>query len=172
YWWKTNKGPFAPGGGENLSPRQFERRWKGGPPTDADLAAMAAEYRPRCPTQAIIACGEDVGFQGSWAFVCAGGSLPDLPQTTDERLLSAIPQMSPWPVASNEMQRVLRQTGKQYLVWSSDRALHELDLSRESGSFQVCVVDPRTGRVAPQPGMVQGGHTVSLPPGVVWLISK
>src|SRR5260221_6303725 len=41
YWWNTDKGLFAPVGGQNLSPRQFERQWKGGHATDASLAQMA-----------------------------------------------------------------------------------------------------------------------------------
>ncbi|HEY5346100.1 MAG TPA: DUF6298 domain-containing protein, partial [Verrucomicrobiae bacterium] len=33
YWWQTDKGLFAPNGGQNLSPRQLERPWKGGSPS-------------------------------------------------------------------------------------------------------------------------------------------
>src|SRR6185437_9591720 len=45
YWWQTDKGLYAPEGGLNLSPRQFERQYHGGAPSDLNLAAMAAEYR-------------------------------------------------------------------------------------------------------------------------------
>jgi Family of unknown function (DUF6298) len=171
YWWQTDKGLFAPKGGENLSPRQFERRWTGGAPTDSDLATMASEYRPRFPDKAIIACGEDVGFQGSWAFVCAGGSIPALPQTTDKRLLAAIPQMQPWQATSNANCRVLREPGKQYLVWSSGGS-GKLDLSAESGSFQERVISLRTGEVIGQTKMIQAGSEISLPEGVVWLVKE
>jgi hypothetical protein len=171
YWWQTDKGLFAPKGGENLSPRQFERRWKGGAPSDADLAIMAAAYRPRFPDKAIIACGEDVGFQGSWAFVCAGGSMPALPQTTDTRLLAAIPQMQPWPTASNANCRVLRQPGNQYLVWSSGGS-GKLDLSAESGSFREHILNLRTGEVIGQAKTIQAGNEVTLPEGVAWLTRK
>ncbi len=59
YWWLTDRGLFAPDGGQNLSPRQFERTFKGGTPSDENLATMAAEYRQKYPSKVIIASGED-----------------------------------------------------------------------------------------------------------------
>ncbi|HKW28082.1 MAG TPA: DUF6298 domain-containing protein [Verrucomicrobiae bacterium] len=168
YWWRTDKGLFAPKGGQNLSPRQFERKWHGGTPTDMDLAAMAAEYRHKFPGKAVIASGEDANLKGSWAFLCAGGSMPDLPETTDSQLLDAIPQMQPWPEAAGKNRWVLRERGRQYLVYSSDKS--ELDLSAESGSFQLHVVDPRTGQVATRSETIPAGRTINVPPGVVWLV--
>jgi Family of unknown function (DUF6298) len=168
YWWRTAKGLFAPKGGQNLSPRQFERQWHGGTPSDTDLAAMAAEYRQQFPDKAVIASGEDANLKGSWAFMCAGGSMPDLPRTTDARLLAAIPKMQPWPEASDANCRVLREPGKQYLVWSSDGS-GKLDLSAESVSFRLHAISPRTGEVIGQPKTIQAGKEVTLPEGVIWL---
>ncbi len=168
YWWQTDKGLFAPKGGQNLSPRQFERQWHGGTPTDTDLAAMAAKYRPKYPAKAVIASGEDADMtRGSWAFVCAGGSMPNLPRTTDARLLAAIPNMQPWPEASGRDRWVLREPGRQYLVYSSDKS--ELDLSAESGSFQLHAVDAQTGQVTTRSETIRAGRTINLPVGVVWL---
>jgi len=45
----------------------------------------------------------------------------------------------------------------------------ELDLSAESGGFQVCVVNPRTGQVTTRAESVEAGKTATLPPGVNWL---
>ncbi|HLZ53794.1 MAG TPA: DUF6298 domain-containing protein [Verrucomicrobiae bacterium] len=169
YWWQTDKGLFAPKGGQNLSPRQFERQWHDGTPTDTDLAAMAAEYRPKYPAKAIIASGEDADMtHGSWAFVCAGGSMPNLPRTTDARLLAAIPNMQPWPEASGRNRWVLREPGRQYLVYSSNKS--ELDLSAESGSFQLHAVDARTGQVTTRAETIHAGKTINLPAGVLWLV--
>jgi hypothetical protein len=168
YWWQTEKGLFAPKGAQNLSPRQFERTWKGGAPNDENLAAMAAEYRQRFPAKAVIASGEDTDMsRAAWAFVCAGGSMPNLPRTTDTRLLAAIPKMQPWSEACGNSRWVLRERGRQYLVHSLDKT--ELDLSAESGGFQVCVVNPRTGQVTTSAETVEAGKTVTLPPGVNWL---
>lgn len=167
YWWQTGRGMFAPEGGQNLSPRQLERQSKGGTPTDEDLAVMAAQYRSHFPDKAVIASGEDEKLRGSWAFLCAGGSMPALPQTTDAHLLAAIPRMQPWSDASNGNCRVLREPGKQLLVYSTGNG--ELDLSGESGTFKARVVNEETGSVAAESQTIQAGGVEPLPQGVVWL---
>jgi hypothetical protein len=170
YWWQTDKGLFAPKGGQNLAPRQFERQWKGGRPNDLNLAQMAAEYRRQNPDKVVI---NDFN-SGGWAWLCAGGSMPNLPKTTDAKLLAAIPQMHPWPEASSANRWVLREAGKQYLVFPGGDA--GLDLSGESGSFRVNVVNPKTGEVTPVE-TAKAGQTIKLPKedgkaAVVWLVKE
>jgi hypothetical protein len=161
YWWRTDKGEFAPPGGKNLAPRQFERQWRGGRPNDSNLASMAAEYRAKFPAKPIICDFDTAG----WAWLCAGGSLPRLPKTTDAKLLAAIPNMQPWSEALKEGRWVLRETGKQFLVYGGG----ELDLSAELGSFRQHTVNPRTGEVVPSE-LVKAGGTIKLPDAmVVWL---
>ncbi len=143
YWWETDKGTFAPGGGRNLAPRQFERTWKGGRPSDRNLANMAAEYRQRYPEKAVIS---DFS-QGRWAFLCAGGSSPNIPQSTDAKLLAAIPRMRPWADACSSQRWVLREPGRQYLVYLSSGSSNEIDLSADSGSFKVQRVKLETGEL-------------------------
>ncbi|HEU5395800.1 MAG TPA: DUF6298 domain-containing protein, partial [Verrucomicrobiae bacterium] len=159
YWWQTDRGLFAPKGGQNLSPRQFERQWKGGAPNDEDLAAMAAEYRKKFPAKAIIAAGEDISFHGGWAYCCAGGSMPDLPRNTDPALLAAIPHMQPWLADDQQQLWALREPGKQLLVYASKGG--KIDLSGDPGSFQLSLIDPGTGRVTPS-RPVQGGGKVTV----------
>ncbi len=55
YWFRTGSGDtFAPKGGQQLAPRQELRKWKGGRPNAASIAAMAAEYRAKFPGKAVI----------------------------------------------------------------------------------------------------------------------
>jgi hypothetical protein len=164
YWWRTDKGEFAPNGGLNLAPRQFERQFRGGKPSDADLASMAAEYRAKFPGKAVI---QNAG-RGGWAFVCAGGSIPELPMTTDEKLLAAIPRMQPWPMGDGNKIFALREAGKQFLIYGGG----ELDLSGESGTFRVNTVNPRTGEVS-RGETVSAGNKIKLPEAtVVWLVKE
>jgi hypothetical protein len=164
YWWRTDKGEFAPPGGKNLSPRQFERQWRGGRPSDENLASMAAEYHARFPTKPLL-CDFDAA---GWAWLCAGGSMPRLPRTTDTNLLAAIPHMQPWPEASKNGRWVLREAEKQMLVHGGG----ELDLSAESGAFRINAINPRTGEVTAGE-VVQAGGKVKLPNvTVVWLTKK
>jgi hypothetical protein len=167
YWWQTDKGLFAPRGGQNLSPRQFERQWKGGAPNDENLAAMTAEYRQKYSDKAVIACGEDVNFNGAWAFLCAGGSMPNLPSTTDAKLLAAIPQMQPWLADNAKRIWALRRPGRQILVYGNSST--ELDFSSESCAFRLNAIDSRTGKVTPGSQIVQAGGKVTLPGGIIWL---
>ena len=169
YWWQTDKGLFAPKGGQNLSPRQFKRQWKGGSPNDENLAAMASEYRRKFSGKAVIASGEDVDLsRGAWAFVCAGGSMPNLPRATDPKLLAAIPQMQPWLADGSHKLWALRQPGKQILACGGS----EIDLSSEAGAFHMNIVNTRTGEVAAGEQIVQAGGKVKLPAGIIWLIHQ
>jgi Family of unknown function (DUF6298) len=147
----------------------LERLWKGGTPTDEDLAGMATQYRSQFPGKVVIASGEDERLWGEWAFVCAGGSMPVLPKTTDAHLLTAIPQMRPWADASKAGFWVLREPGKQFLVYSGGSSPIQLDLSAESGAFQLHTVDRETGKVNSETQTVQAGGKVTLPKGIVWL---
>jgi hypothetical protein len=166
YWWRTDKGEFAPPGGKNLAPRQFERQSRVGRPNDQNLAAMAAEYRGNFPGKPLL-CDFDVA---GWAWVCAGGSMPRLPKTTDSKLLLAIPRMQPWAEASKDGCWVLREPGKQILAYLGSKA--ELDLSGEAGSFRVTVVDPKTGEITPGEN-VAAGSKVKLPSSaIIWLMKQ
>ena len=164
YWWRTDKSEFAPPGGKNLSPRQFERMWKGGRPNDANLASMASEYRAIHPQKAVICDFDDAG----WAWVCAGGSLPRLPRTTDTNLLAAIPQMRTWQADVGKKSYVLRKLGKYFLAYGGG----ELDLSDETGLFRLNTINPRTGEVTPG-GIVKAGSKIKVTNAtIVWLTKE
>ena len=155
YWWYTDKGLFAPHGGLNLSPRQFERQWKGGRPNENNLAQMAADYRGRFPGKAVIC---NVGRTG-WAYVCAGGSIPNLSATTDAGLLAAIPNMKPWLANAQKKLWSLREPGQGCLIYSGSGQEVEVDLRGEVGRFAVKTVLENgavksTGEIVNAGGMV------------------
>ncbi|MGC3958984.1 MAG: hypothetical protein QM813_13895 [Verrucomicrobiota bacterium] len=78
--------------------------------------------------------------------------------------------MQPWAEVSNDNRRVLRQPGKQMLVYLSNAA--ELDLSAESGLFHVNIINPRTG-TATSGDQVKAGGKVKLPEAtVIWLTKE
>jgi hypothetical protein len=169
YWWQTSKGLFAPKGGQNMSPRQEERKFNGGKPTDVDLARMTAEYKARFPQKAIISGAAP----GGWAYLCAGGSLPKLPFGTDLKLLKAISQMQPWSQGTTKTQWTLREKDQQYLVYSPEDRI-KLDLRGENGTFGVYVVESAVGRSLGHNEIptVKGGTVADLPGGkdiILWL---
>lgn len=170
YWWTAKGKEFAPRGGQNLAPRQFEREWKGGRPEDVDLAQMASEYRGRYPGKAILCDFASAG----WAFVCAGGSVPNLPRTTQANLLQSLPEMQPWKDATNNGQWVLRSPGKHYLIYIGRGASGTLDLTGESGNYRVQLIQPETGVAVPTGERVIAGRPITLrkpseAPAILWL---
>ena len=170
YWWETSLGLFAPQGGLNLAPRQFERRWRGGRPTDMDLAKMAAEYREKFPDKAVIS---DFA-SGGWAFVCAGGSIPNIPGSTDPNLLMVLPRMKPVKSAGAPAgQYTLAEPGKNYLVYSESNALIRVDLTGETGRFFADWVNLESGKASPAGQQIRGGGRAEMRPpalpNVLWL---
>jgi hypothetical protein len=108
-----------------------------------------------------------------WAFLCAGGSLPRLPGTTDPHLLESIPRLQPWPEACSSGRWVLRGPGE-YLVYLGRNADPTLDLSLESGTFVAKEVEPKTGKIVDARKSVAVGKSSRLPKSpnstaVIWL---
>ena len=167
YWWRTDKGEFAPPGGKNLAPRQFERQWKGGRPSDANLASMAAEYHAKFPAKPLI-CDFDAA---GWAWVCAGGSMPRLPTTTDAKLLAAIPRMSPIRGVSGNGHWWLGELGIQTLIYRS-RADEVVELDAEASSCRVSVVNTRTGEVTASQAVRVDGKLKLPNANLIWLTKE
>jgi hypothetical protein len=170
YWWQTDKGLYAPDGGKNLSPRQWQRILGNSTPSDLNLATMAADYRAKFPAKPVLATSEQ-GLnlsRSGWAYVCAGGSLPNLPRSTDTTLLAAIPRMRPWNADAKNHRWTLREPGKQVLAYGGS----ELDLSGETGAYRINTVNAKTGEVTPGE-TVNAGAKIKLPDAtVVWLTKK
>ena len=164
YWWRTPKGEFAPPGGASLAPRQFERRWRGGRPGDDDLAEMASEYRRRFPGQPVISNFESAG----WAWLCAGGSQARIPASTDERLLRHVPDMKAVAASKEQSSFVLARSGRHYLACGKRGEVASIDLSDESGVFDVYIVDPKSGALT-NGGTVEAGATRKFDDRIVWL---
>jgi hypothetical protein len=167
YWWQSDKGLYAPEGGKNLSPRQWQRILGTSTPSDLNLATMAAEYRSKFPAKPVIATSEqglNLSHSG-WAYVCAGGSMPNLPRSTDATLLAAIPRMHPWNSDAKNHRWAMREPGKQILAYGGG----ELDLSNETGAYRINTVNAKTG-VVTAGEMVNAGDKIKLPgASIVWL---
>jgi len=95
YWhYQADGTPYAPPGGQNLAPRQHARvlKPKAGSPEQA--ARAVREYRVRCPDKAVI-YSADGGEGFGWAVLAAGGSLANVPMSSDRELLAAVAKMKP-----------------------------------------------------------------------------
>jgi hypothetical protein len=177
YWWYTSDGKvYDPKSGENLAPRQQLREWKGSKTRSAESVARAVrEYRTKFPEKAITVTLD--GDHG-WAVVAAGGSVADLPKTTNEELLAAIPKLKPYSANTlAERQHAVAEPGERYLVYSGDGGSIHLDLTGSDGSFRVSWVNLKTGKLAEEREPIRGGKVVTVKPtgsgpAVLWLVRE
>jgi hypothetical protein len=175
YWWYAPDGSlYAPDGGKNLAPRQQLREWKGAKGrSDEQTARQIREYRVRYPEKAIL-CADPAA--NPWFVLAAGGSMPNLPRSTDRRLLAALPRMAPF--GPDGRQWALADPGRDYLVVSSSAGPIELDLLASHARLSAHRIDPRSGQAVGSSTPVEGGKLVQLPvtcaateafPVVLWL---
>ena len=76
-WYYTQKGLYAPEGGKNLAPRQYQRRLRPGKVTYDDVFKSVSEYRQAYPEKVVIYSGASAPENGK-AVMDAGGSCPNV----------------------------------------------------------------------------------------------
>lgn len=95
YWWYQPDGQaYAPPGGQNLAPRQFERILKPKGTNFAQVARAVREYRERFPDKAVIYSANGTRENGLAALM-GGGSLPALSGAKYKEALTAATRMKP-----------------------------------------------------------------------------
>jgi hypothetical protein len=171
YWWYAPDGtPYDPEGGKNLAPRQQLREWAGPKgKSDEQTARQVREYREKHPDKAILCAHPGAN---PWAVLAAGGSMPDLPRSTDPRLLAALPAMA--PSGPGGRQWALADPGRNHLVYAPSGGPVRVDLSASPATFSARRVDPGTGEVGEALGEVRGGMIREVPvpgpgPVLLWL---
>lgn len=94
YWYYQEDGKaYAPEGGENLAPRQYERFLKPKRPSFDQVYHAVREYREHYPSKAILYSAEGCDEYG-WAVFIGGGSLANIPET-EPGFLGAAAKMLP-----------------------------------------------------------------------------
>jgi hypothetical protein len=91
FWYSGDK-LYAPPGGKNLAPRQWQRQGGTGNASTADVVRMVNEYRSKYPDKAFVYTGSDLK-EGNWLALLAGVSMPKL--QLDEDVASALLRMRP-----------------------------------------------------------------------------
>ena len=90
-WFYHNKGTYAPPGGVNMAPRQYQRKIRTGSARFEDVYRAVSEYRSQYPDKA-VAYSAQKAPELCWASLMAGGSCAAIP-VRDEALLKAISTM-------------------------------------------------------------------------------
>lgn len=153
YWYIDGKGKeFAPEGGLNLAPRQFERIEKPTKTSAIEVYNMVSAYRRQYPQKAIIYSANSYP-EYAWAAFMAGASLCVLPQDLPEDFRKDAASLS--PLISDCW--LLGKAGKAYIAYPSENDHIEIDLSKETTPFQAQWIDPVSGETKGKSFRVQAG---------------
>lgn len=90
---------WAPAGGQNMAPRQQQRKLPNGKSVFADVYQAVSEYRQKYPEKAVTYYAQGYPEQG-WAVLMAGGSCCQV-NLNDESLLQNLPSMKITDVGQN-----------------------------------------------------------------------
>jgi hypothetical protein len=151
---------FAPGGGKNLAPRQYDRLRKkgivqetGNPPSEkaakathpADLIYWSVrDYRDAFPEKAVIFSSE-TAFVG-WPAFMAGGSICSLPEGLPDSFLISSVAMKPIDMAGTENCWLLGNVEKGYIAYVKSGSKVSIDLSQSKGRFMAQWLDAYSGK--------------------------
>lgn len=135
FWYSGDK-LYAPPGGKNLAPRQWQRQGGAGNAGTADVVRMINEYRSKYPDKAFVYTGNDLK-EGNWRALLAGASMPTV--RIDPDLAEAIATM--------------KRTDVGTLANGSSSALAYFDGFGSPESFDMSkphttrFIDPETGQI-------------------------
>ena len=166
YWYMDGNGkPFAPDGGLNLSPRQFERIMKPAPASWESVYDMVSEYRSAYSDKAVVYSASRYP-ELAWAAFMAGASICNLPAGLPEKFLQDATKMSPIGMKGIY---TMENPDLGYILYPSEKA--EIDLrSLKSGEYKAQYLDVKTGEPVGKVFRIKAGevfrHTKEY---VLWL---
>ncbi|HAT62691.1 MAG TPA: pectate lyase [Prevotella sp.] len=163
-WYYHSKGLFAPPGGMNLAPRQYERSVRTGRITFRNVYQSVSEYREAYPDKAVIYYAKAYS-QEAWAVLMAGGSCPEIP-VRDITFLKDAASM----LITNHQNGVylLRNTKGDALIYT-DEGSKSAKFDIPAGLYRLSKVNDKTGTIEFDKKItVKSGFEVK-DKGVFWL---
>ncbi len=141
-WFYNDKGQYAPPGGVNMAPRQYQRQIKTGSATFADVYKAVLEYRAGYPDKAVVYYAQKYP-ELAWAVFMAGGSCPAIPVTDTAFLQSAATMLPTW---HQDGCYVMQGDNGDAVVWHEGGSLTGA-LQLGAASYALFKVDAKTGAV-------------------------
>lgn len=171
WWYQADGKLYAPEGGKHLAPRQHARRLNPRRASFAQVVRAVRQYRDRYPDKAVL-FSADTRF--GWAVLMGGGSIPDLPPTTDADLLRAVASMQPFDLPGlSDSQYALAEPGRHYLIYTADGETISIDLSGINADFNANQIDLKTGQASVYNPLIRGGDKRRIElketPCLIWL---
>lgn len=165
YWYVDGSGKeFAPEGGLNLAPRQFERIEKPQKASAESVYRMVKSYRDAYPEKAVF-YSADSYIEQSWPAFMAGASCCVLPLALPEDFLKDAAGMRPQEASC----WLLANPSKAYIVYPSKGKI-QLDLSSDANTYTATWIDPVSGSPIGSSFSVKGGSLYRADAkGILWL---
>ena len=159
-WFRHNKGEYAPPGGVNMAPRQYQRKIRTGSARFEDVYGEVLEYRRRYPGKAVVYSAQKAP-ELCWASLMAGGSCAAV-HITDPQLLGDLTAMSPRECPGG----YLLEGANGWLVYKdSDEA--DLLLPLEKGTYTISEINAATGSIGKRTKVKES--VVIEAKGVYWI---
>lgn len=166
-WFYHNKGLFAPAGGANMAPRQYQRKIKTGSARFEDVYRSVAEYTTAYPDKAVMYYAQKYPENG-WAVLMAGGSCAAIP-VADEAFLRAVVGMRPVLKGSLDVRHpyYLLSGDKGCVVYSFES---DQTIDIPAGKYTIRKIDTATGEISkPSPCDAASGRVKIAGKGVYWI---
>jgi hypothetical protein len=117
YWhYQADGTVYAPGGGQNLAPRQHARLLKPKKTSFEQVYRAVKEYKDKFPGKAVVYSGDSYTEYGIAAFM-AGGSLAVLPKEIDKDMLNLVNMK---PATSSNKNEYILSNGKESIVYNTE----------------------------------------------------
>lgn len=154
---------YAPLGGVNLAPRQYQRVMDSVTTGPDAIWRQVSEYRTKYPEIAVV---NNSGRSAAWVPFVAGGSMCAVPAVADKAFSKAVLGMSALDCMSVPgRQWGMGKAGLGYVVYSESGSV-VLDLTSDTRSYRLRWIDPVTGAFMGKAVRVKGGaKTVLEVPG-------
>ncbi|MGO4771153.1 DUF6298 domain-containing protein [Flavobacterium sp. W22_SRS_FK3] len=163
YWYYKEDGTlYAPEGGKNLAPRQHARKMKTGKETDDQVYRAVREYREKYPEKAVLYSTMGAPRFG-WAALMGGASLANIPKIEVPGFYKALADMNfVAGTTFSDALWTLENKGKAYLFYLKNDQDVSIDLSNQSGTFEVYTINASNGNSVKKTN-ISGGKQVVIP---------
>ncbi|MBQ9477546.1 MAG: pectate lyase [Bacteroidales bacterium] len=152
---------YAPRGGVNLAPRQYQRVMTQAPSDAQSIWRQITEYSLKYPGIAVV---NNAGRaqNSNWVSLAAGASMVSLPQIADKAFYTKVLEMAPMEaVTVDGAQWGMGKPALGYVVYAQGKAA-KLDLSADKTSYKARWINPQTGAFVGKTLRVRGGSVVEL----------
>ncbi|MEQ8848937.1 DUF6298 domain-containing protein [Botrimarina sp.] len=168
YWCYTRDGGlYAPPGGANMAPRQFQRQSRAGAGDFASVARAVRDYRTAYPDKPVTFYADRFCRtpRDGWAVLMGGGSLAEVPPLP-EGLAEALVAMRPIDDGADRLTLADDRGGR--LVYAMESGGRLRLPAGAAQRYEVIWIDPETGKSAGRTRAAAGSET-TMTARVAWV---